>query len=43
MGMAGDTLKSNAMGATGSEGGGMMDSIGKLIPGLGGSAMPKMA
>ena len=43
MGMAGDTLKSNAMGASGSEGGGMMDSIGKLIPGLGGSAMPKMA
>lgn len=43
MGMAGETLKSNAMGATGSEGGGMMDSIGKLIPGLGGSAMPKMA
>jgi hypothetical protein len=43
MGMAGDTLKSNAMGATGSEGGGMMDTIGKLIPGLGGSATPKLA
>ena len=43
MGMAGDTLKSNAMGATGSEGGGMMNAIGKLIPGLGGSAAPKLA
>jgi hypothetical protein len=43
MGMAGDTLKSNAMGATDFEGGGMMDSIGKLIPGLGGSAMSKLA
>jgi hypothetical protein len=42
MGMAGDTLKSNAMGTT-EFGGGMMDSIGKLIPGLGGSAMTKMA
>jgi hypothetical protein len=43
MGMAGETLKSNAMGATGSEGGGIMKSIGNLIPGLGGSTTPKMA